>query len=164
MSSAGRARFYGIKRVSRLGAVVSWSFLLSILFVSQAFGASSAVEDDANEAFDIQEELSSPHALALSEDGRMNGSRPLDGPGLDDQGDLVKFIFDWGDGTTSKSDFVGSGVNVSLSHNWSCQGVYSVKVRAEDTQGASSDWSEALEVAIIPKINRVSSSIRSRVL
>ncbi len=161
MSSSGGAQFCGIKRVSRLGAVISWSFLLSILFVSQAFGAPSAVEDDADEAFDIQEETSNPHALALSEDGRLNGSRPLDGPGLDDQGDQVKFIFDWGDGTTSKSDFVDSGVNVSLSHNWSSEGVYSVRVRAEDTHGESSDWSEALEVAIIPKINRVSGSIRS---
>lgn len=162
MRSSGRARFCGIKRVSRLSALISWSFLLSILFVLQAFGASSAIEGDADEAFDIQEETSNPHAFALSEGGRLNGSRPPDGPGLADQEDQVKFIFDWGDGTTSKTGFVDSGTNVSLSHNWSSEGVYSVRVRAEDIHGASSDWSEPLEVAIISKINRVSSSIRSK--
>jgi hypothetical protein len=85
-------------------------------------------------------------------------------PGLSDSGELVKFIFDWGDGTTSETDFVSSGEFVSLSHSWSREGVYLVRVRAEDGLGASSNWSEPLEVTIAPKINRVSSNIRSRIL
>ncbi len=79
----------------------------------------------------------------------------------DPDGDQVKYIFDWGDGTTSETGFVDSGRNVGLSHSCSAEGVYYVKVRAEDTYGASSGWSEALKITMVPKRNRVSSNIRS---
>jgi hypothetical protein len=65
-----------------------------------------------------------------------------------DSGDQVKSIFDWGYGTTSETGLVDSSVNISESHRWSSEGVYYVKVRAEDAHDASSSWSEALEVGI----------------
>ncbi len=148
--------------------------VLSILFVSQAFAIPSTIEDYAedaypalgvgDEALDILNSTSNVHALAVSENGLLNESNPLDSSSLDDPGDQVKFIFDWGDGTISETDFVDSGTNVSLSHSWSGVGVYYVRVRAEDTHGVSSNWSEALEVTTTSRINRVASSRRSSVL
>ncbi len=138
--------------------------VLASISVSLAAGLSSSIESPGDGSLDEKPEGhgSAAEIFALSEE------RPPDGTGVSDlssdSGDLVKFIFDWGDGTTSETDFVNSGQYVSLSHSWSREGVYLVRVRAEDGNGTSSNWSEPLEVTIAPKINRVSSNIRSRIL
>jgi hypothetical protein len=81
----------------------------------------------------------------------------------DQDGDQVKYTFDWGDGTALETDFVDSGTTVSLSHSWGCEGVYSIRAKAEDVHGASSDWSEPLEVTIVQRVNRVSGIRRSAI-
>jgi len=53
----------------------------------------------------------------------------------------VFYYIDWGDNTSSGwFGPYGSGVQASMSHNWSQKGTYSVKVKAKDTKGAESDW------------------------
>ena len=59
----------------------------------------------------------------------------------DPDGDKVKYTFDWGDGTTSETDYVHSGTSASVSHSWSEAGTYDVRVKATDSGGASSEWS-----------------------
>jgi hypothetical protein len=55
--------------------------------------------------------------------------------------DNVFYYIDWGDNTTSGwLGPYGSGVEESVSHNWSEKGTYSVKVKAKDIHGAESDW------------------------
>jgi len=67
----------------------------------------------------------------------------------DPNGDPISYQFDWGDGTISNwTDFVPSGVEISLYHEWSLVGSYLVKVRAKDTCAAISNWSNALNVTI----------------
>ena len=66
----------------------------------------------------------------------------------DPDGDDVKFIFDWGDGSTSETEFVKSGMWKSAPHQWSTHGLYEVKVKAKDSKGAVSDWSEASTIYI----------------
>lgn len=83
---------------------------------------------------------------------------------LDPDGDQVKYIFNWGDGTASETEFVDSGVNVSESHSWSSEGIYYAKVRAVDNHGSNSEWSDPVEVAILPRVNRVSGNRRSGIL
>ena len=66
----------------------------------------------------------------------------------DPDGDQVYYKWDWGDGTTS--DWLGpydSGEEVSASHSWS-EGSYSIKVKAEDSYAAESDWSDPLSVTM----------------
>lgn len=65
--------------------------------------------------------------------------------------DQMRFIFDWGDGTTSETGFASSGRQASVSHEWSDTGVYWVKSRAIDSKGASSPWSKPLIVTIKQK-------------
>jgi hypothetical protein len=67
---------------------------------------------------------------------------------IDPDEDQVKYTFDWGDGTTSDTDFVASGTSGSASHSWSNAGTYQIKANAMDSKGASSSWSNALSVTI----------------
>jgi hypothetical protein len=62
--------------------------------------------------------------------------------------DRIKYSFDWGDGTTSQTDFLDSGKSARLSHTWKKIGIYQVMVTASDIEGAMSPASVALTVKI----------------
>jgi hypothetical protein len=66
----------------------------------------------------------------------------------DSDGDQVRYTFDWGDGTTTITDLVQTGESVTLCHGWSNEGTYQIKVKAVDSKGASSEWSDALIITI----------------
>jgi len=71
---------------------------------------------------------------------------------VDKDGDLVYYLFDWGDG--SDSGWLGpyeSGAEVNATHTWSEVGSYGIKVKAKDVNGAESEWSDALAVSM-PKV------------
>ena len=77
----------------------------------------------------------------------------------DPDGDQVKYIFDWGDGTTSTTGYVASGTYASASHKWSgvtpgtFKGFY-IKAMATDIKGAKSAWSSPLPVSMgAPYVN-----------
>lgn len=68
----------------------------------------------------------------------------------DPDGDQIFYMFSWDDGTSSQ--WLGpytSGVTASTSHSWSELGTYNVKVKAKDTNGATSEWSEPHEISIV---------------
>jgi hypothetical protein len=68
----------------------------------------------------------------------------------DPNGDKIYYMFNWGDGTsTSWLGPYTSGLTISASHSWSAIGDYPVKVKARDTNAATSDWSEPLTVSIV---------------
>lgn len=62
--------------------------------------------------------------------------------------DNVKYTFDWGDKTLSKTDPVNAGSVESASHIWSKAGTYQVKCNATDSKGASSMWSKSFKITI----------------
>jgi len=67
----------------------------------------------------------------------------------DSNGDQVYYQWNWGDG--SYSDWLGpyeSDEIVETNHTWDEKGTYSVRVKAKDTSGDQSDWSEPLEVTM----------------
>ena len=66
----------------------------------------------------------------------------------DPDGDDVQITFDWGDGSTSKTNLVNSGTSVSMPHTWSLAGTYLVQVMAKDSNDAESLWSSAKTVKI----------------
>ena len=66
----------------------------------------------------------------------------------DPDGNQVKYIFDWGDGTTSETSLVNSGTAASASHTWGAAGTYLVKAMATDSLGATSGWSNTLSATI----------------
>jgi hypothetical protein len=65
----------------------------------------------------------------------------------DPDGDKVQYFVDWGDGTTVTSELMENGVLFSLTHKWTSDGDYTIKVTAIDENSASSEITE-LEVTI----------------
>lgn len=79
----------------------------------------------------------------------------------DQDGDMIHYKWDWGDGTFS--EWLGpfnSGEEVSVTHQWSRLGIYNVKVKARDEHRDESDWSDPLYIRMpiyqnIPLLNLV---------
>jgi hypothetical protein len=68
----------------------------------------------------------------------------------DPDGDDVKYAWDWnGDGVVDEwTSFQSSGASINTSHSWSSTGIYQVKVKAEDINGAQSAFSSVKTVNI----------------
>lgn len=81
----------------------------------------------------------------------------------DPDGDELRYFFDWSDGKSSQTGFVDSGTSMSLTRLWDVEGVYTVRVRAEDVRGATSEWSLPLELTIVQSVNRIASVRRSMI-
>jgi hypothetical protein len=63
--------------------------------------------------------------------------------------DQVFYMWDWGDGNFS--DWLGpfaSGTTANAQHSWATKGTYSIRVKAKDTNGAESNWSDPLAVTM----------------
>jgi len=71
----------------------------------------------------------------------------------DPDGDKIQYYFDWGDGTGEWTDFKKSGETTSKSHSWKYLGTYEVKVKAKDTNGAESKWSDPLTINVVTNPN-----------
>jgi len=68
---------------------------------------------------------------------------------IDPEGDKVKFLFDWGDGSeTDWTNSVNSGSECVNSHTWVQKGIYNVIVCAKDESGIVSEWSDPFTVTI----------------
>lgn len=72
----------------------------------------------------------------------------------DPDGDQVYYNWSWGDDTYS--GWIGpnaSGATVSAKHKWSVKGSYQIKVKAKDTNGAESPWSDPLPIRMPTSYN-----------
>lgn len=67
---------------------------------------------------------------------------------IDLNNDNIMYIFDWGDGTSSPSKYYNSSFSASETHSWNFLGNYSIKVRATDSHGFVSHWSEQSRIVI----------------
>ena len=76
--------------------------------------------------------------------------------------DPLSYTFEWGDGQTSKTDFMRSGLSARASHAWSGTGAYSVRVQATDSNGALSPWSASKTVIIKKAAGQRASQILRR--
>jgi len=69
----------------------------------------------------------------------------------DPEGDDVYYLFDWGDG--SYGTWAGpypSGAKGTDQHTWTQIGNYQIRVKARDSWGAASGWSDPLAFSVIP--------------
>ena len=62
---------------------------------------------------------------------------------------MIKYCVDWGNSTITWTDWYESGKTVTLNHAWEKPGTYDVRVKARDTYGLDSAWSDPLTVTII---------------
>jgi len=87
-----------------------------------------------------------PIELSNNKLRRVNVDSSLTVTTNDVEGDMVYYLFDWGDGTYS--GWVGpynSGEQVKVSHIWDKRGFYNIRIKAKDTTGAKSDWSDPIK-------------------
>jgi len=84
------------------------------------------------------------------------------GYAVDPNRDPLSYTFEWGDGQTSKTDFMRSGLSARASHAWPLAGAYSVRVQAEDSSGAQSTWSAAKTVIIKKAAGQRASQIQEK--
>ena len=71
--------------------------------------------------------------------GKKGTEHPYDVRSTDPNHDKIKYVIDWGDGTTDTTAFYDSGVTVTVKHTWSEKGTYIIKVKAVDEHGAESN-------------------------
>jgi hypothetical protein len=67
---------------------------------------------------------------------------------IDPSGHDVRYTFNWGDGSENVTGWYDSGEVVTMSHSWSSEDVYYVKVKAQCDQGLWSSWSSLHPIAI----------------
>lgn len=67
---------------------------------------------------------------------------------IDPNNDMIYYVFDWGDGSISTSSLLFSGATCYMTKIFTTSGTYSIKVKAVDTKGAESGWSESLSVVV----------------
>lgn len=70
----------------------------------------------------------------------------------DPDGDMIKYCFDWGDDTVEWTDWMASGINITLNHTWERPGNYDIRVKARDKNGLDSQWSETVTLHIVGPI------------
>jgi hypothetical protein len=66
-----------------------------------------------------------------------------------DAGDLLYYMWDWGNGLSSWLGPFSSGQPVQTEHQWLTEGQYHIRVKAKDSVGLQTDWSDPLTVQII---------------
>jgi len=67
---------------------------------------------------------------------------------IEPDGDQIRYLFDWGDGNITITEYYPSGETVSISYRWNEQGTFNIRVRSQDEYGAWSDWSDPLSVSM----------------
>jgi len=68
---------------------------------------------------------------------------------VDADGDMLYYLFDWGDGT--ENDWVGpynSDEVCTVSHSWPERGEFEIKVKAKDEYGLESEWADPISVSM----------------
>jgi len=91
------------------------------------------------------------------EEGEANIQYSYSTISTDPDDDLIKYCFDWGEGTVEWTDWMDSGTNITLTHTWERPGNYEIKVKARDVNGLDSPWSESVILHIVGPILDVSS-------
>lgn len=67
----------------------------------------------------------------------------------DPENENISYLFDWGDGTNSQwTSYEQSGKYISATHVWKKIGTYNIKVKAKDSNGTESRWSNPLPINI----------------
>jgi len=113
-------------------------------------GASSGWTSLLNVTISDNDPPNSPIVPAGPTSGRRMATYRYATSANDPDGDPVKYVFDWGDKTTTWTGlaFIDSGKRESVSHKWSQAGTYQVKAMALDDKGATSGWSNSVLINI----------------
>jgi hypothetical protein len=118
------------------------TFVHGSLFGNPDLGVSSPLQD---------EPPSKPEIPSGPNSGKINQEQSYSTSATDPEGDDLYYCFSWGDESVNWVGPYESGEKVSVSHSWSEEGEFELKVKAKDVTGAESEWSDPLPVSM-PKI------------
>lgn len=88
-----------------------------------------------------------PETLAVDSAGEFRART------TDPEADIVRYVFDWGNGDSSASAGHASGDTARVLYSWPAVGEYAVRVKARDEAGHETVWSAARRVVITGKRN-----------
>ena len=83
-----------------------------------------------------------PNELSAGETGVFETSS------TDPDQNKIRYIFDWGDGKTTSTDFISSGETADVEKIYTSKGNYEIKVKCRDKYGYESSWSEPTSITI----------------
>jgi len=112
-----------------------------------------------SELFMINQKPDVPDSPTGPTEGTPNTEYMYKASTIDPDGDRILYNFSWGDETYS--GWVGpfdSGDEAFAMHAWDEKGTYDIRVKAKDTKGNESDWSDPLVVSM-PMNNAISNPI-----
>ena len=134
-------------KVVGIGAAYSASAYFKYYWTADFGGYDDSGEDGGeNPPPPVEPKVNNPPETPSTPSGPASGhvgvSYTFSTSTIDPDGDSLKYVFDWGDGTSTATGFLESSCVVSLSHSWNRPGTYVVRVMAADVKGASSGWSQ----------------------
>ncbi len=164
------------KGIERLCLEVSYKYMDKCTFLGPLIsGAISRYTDEKMNEIDIitvlQNHLFGDPSLRISgisqppltpeppkgvSSGRININYSYVVETVDLDGDQLYYMWDWDDGTplTWMGPY-NSGQTATASHLWPAKGTYSIKVKAKDTTGAVSVWSDPLRITMPCSYNKL---------
>jgi hypothetical protein len=87
-------------------------------------------------------------AVAGPDEGYASVSYNFSACSIDPSGHDVQYTLDWGDGTENVTGWYDSGEVATMSHTWSSDDVYYVRVKAQCDQSVWSSWSSSHTIEI----------------
>jgi Peptidase family C25/Propeptide_C25 len=106
-----------------------------------------------NMSFLLNQKPQKPDRPSGQNEGKPNTEYMYTTSTIDADGDSIFYNFSWGDGTYS--GWVGpfdSGAEGFARHSWDKKGTFNITVKAKDSKGDESEWSEPLAVVMPYKI------------
>ncbi len=78
----------------------------------------------------------------------------------DVENDEISYEINWGDGTSNKlSEFLPSGEVLTVTRRFNVPGVYQIKIRARDSKGLYSDWTDFFDFTVLPDTDKLNEII-----
>lgn len=96
-----------------------------------------------------------PYDIDGPKAGQTNKEYTFSTSTVDMEGDDIYYKFKWGDGTVS--DWIGPYKNseeVKTNHKYDKENKYDIKIRAKDSEGYKSDWSDEFTINIVNGKNK----------
>jgi len=78
--------------------------------------------------------------------GKLNEKYEYESFAIDEDGDMLYYLWDFGDGDEKWYGPHISGEKIKVWHSWNKKGNYEIKVKARDIYGRESEWSDPLPV------------------
>ena len=115
------------------------------LYTFNLFGDPSLIQ----QGVDVSGRPNKPSTPTGDASGKIGVEYTYTSSAIDPDGDLIYYLFNWGDGTDSGwLGPVDSGDLYEVSHIWNKKGNYEIKTRVKDSTGLISDWSDPLPITM----------------